>query len=176
MKKISKPLPEEHALYYSQYLDKLSPEVHVLAALKIQMKDTISLYKKCTPKQLLYKYETDKWSLKDILMHLIDVERVFLYRAMRFAREDKTPLPFFDENIYAKNAMADEIPIQKLLAEYKATRMAVLTFFNNLSAKQCKLHGIAGNAAMTVRACVWIIYTHELHHIQVIKDKYGMNF
>lgn len=176
MKKISKPLPEEHALYYNRYLEQLPPEIHVLDTLKNQMKNTLSLYKKCTPSQLLYKYEPDKWSLKDILMHLIDVERVFLYRAMRFAREDKTPLPFFDEDTYAHKAQADKIPINKLLAEYKATRMAVLTFFNNLTAKQIKLHGIAGNAAMSVRACIWIIYAHEIHHMQVIKEKYNIDF
>lgn len=176
MKKISKPLPEEHALFYNRYLEHISPEIHVLDALKIQMKVTLAFYKKCNSTQLLYKYEPGKWSLKDILMHIIDVERVFLYRAMRFAREDKTPLPFFDEDIYAQKAQADKIPINKLLAEYKATRMAVLTFFNNLTAKQIKLHGIAGNAAMSVRACIWIIYAHEIHHKQVINIKYGMEF
>ena len=105
-------------------------------------------------------------------MHLIDGERVFLYRAMRFARNDKSPLPFFDENEFAKQANATAMPIRKILKEYKTTRQATLAFFTNQSAATLKRIGMASNASMSVRACTWIICGHELHHWNIIQDRY----
>jgi hypothetical protein len=117
-------------------------------------------------------YAPGKWSIKDILMHLTDGERVFLYRAMRFARNDKSPLPFFDENEFAKQVNATAMPIRKILKEYKTTRQATLAFFSNQSAAILKRTGMASNAAMSVRACAWVICGHELHHWHVIQERY----
>jgi hypothetical protein len=105
---------------------------------------------------------------------MIDTERVFLYRAMRFARRDQTPLPFFDENNYAIEAKANDLNTRKLVKEYTATRQASLTFFNNLSASQFKHTGMASQFNMSVRASAWIICGHELHHWSVMLDRYGL--
>jgi uncharacterized damage-inducible protein DinB len=172
MKSIVKPQFMEYARYYEQYLDVVPAELKVLKALKEQAKNLVSLYKAQSEEQLRFAYAEGKWNMKDILMHLIDVERVFVYRAMRFARKDKSPLPFFDENDFAKNAQANNIPLPRLLKEYQSVRAATLAFFNNLQAKQLKETGIAGQASMSVRACVWIIYAHELHHLNIINERY----
>ena len=172
MSTIAKPHFTEYARYYEQYLQEIPKELKVLKALKEQAKIISGLYKSQSADQLLFAYAEGKWTMKDILMHLIDVERVFVYRAMRFARKDLAPLPFFDENEFAKNAQADKIPLPRLIKEYQSTRAATIAFFNNLQTKQLKETGVASHASMSVRACVWIIYAHELHHLNIIKERY----
>lgn len=172
MKKINKPRDIEYALYYDQYIAMVPTDISVLDQLKTSAKELTALYKSLSPEALITPYAEGKWSLKDLLMHLIDVERVFVYRAMRFARMDRTPLPFFDENEFAKQAQADKIPVTKLLKEYNACRNLTLAFFNNLTAKQMERSGTASQAAMSVRACAWIIMGHELHHRKIITERY----
>lgn len=172
MKKISRPGYIEHAVYYEKYIALVHEDSSVLDQLKTNSKELILLYKSLNEEELITPYAPGKWSMKDLLMHLIDCERVFLYRAMRFARLDKTPLPFFDENEFAKNAQADKININKLLKEYQANRNATIQFFNNLNSTQLKHAGIASNFTMSVRACAWIICGHEKHHTAIIHERY----
>lgn len=172
MKKISKPAFTEFAMYYESYIKLVNDNKSILDQLKTSAKEVTALYKSLTESQLQQGYAAGKWSMKDVLMHLIDVERVFVYRAMRFARLDRTPLPFFDENEFAKNAAADKINTTKLLKEYNANRNLTIAFFNNLSNKQILHTGIASNFTMSVRACGWIILGHELHHRKVITERY----
>ncbi len=172
MKKIAFPNDNEYALYYEQYLKLISKESSVLALLKNTSKELVSVVKALSKEQLMYSYTEGKWTIKDIVQHLIDSERVFLYRAMRFARNDKTPLPFFDENEFAKMAHANAIPIGKLLKEYTTTRNATIAFFSNMDAAKLKRVGTASNFNMSVRACAWIIAAHELHHFSIIRQKY----
>lgn len=172
MKKISKPDLTEFALFYEGYIDRIDGSLSVLDQLKRSAKDLTELYRSLSEEQLLYRYDEGKWSMKDILMHLIDVEKVFAYRAMRFARADRTPLPFFDENEFALQANADKINTSKLIKEFNACRNLTITFFNNLNAKQMLKKGIASNSPMSVRACAWIILGHELHHRRVIGEFY----
>ncbi len=172
MKKITKPTQFEHADYYGNFIKLADQNVSVLDQLKNNAKQIETLILSLTEVQLTTPYAEGKWCIKDIVQHLIDCERVFVYRAMRFARYDKTTQPFFDENEFAKAAKAASIPIKKLLKEYKTTRQATLAFFNNLSADTCKRAGIAGNTMTTVRALAWIICGHELHHWRVVRERY----
>lgn len=172
MKKISKPPFTEYALFYENYIQLIDDQTSILDQLKNSAKAVHTLYKSTPENVLLESYAPGKWSLKDVLVHLMDVERVFLYRAMRFARQDRTPLPFFDENEFAKNAQANNINTPKLLKEYLACRNLTLAFFNNLNSKQMQLTGIASNFTMSVRACAWIILGHEYHHRKVIAERY----
>jgi uncharacterized damage-inducible protein DinB len=172
MKKITKPTELEHADYYGSFVKLVDENTSVLDQLKNNAKEIELLLLSLTEPQLITPYASGKWCIKDILQHLIDCERVFVYRAMRFARQDKTAQPFFDENVFAKAAKASSMPIKKLLKEYKTTRQATLAFFNNQSADTCKRAGIAGNTMTTVRALVWIICGHELHHWGVITERY----
>lgn len=175
MKKISKPDYLEHAVYYEKYVALVKDNASVLDQLKTNAKTITALYKSLSEEQLITPYTPGKWSLKDLLMHLIDSERVFLYRAMRFARMDKTPLPFFDENEFAKNAKANKINTAKLLKEYQASRNATIQFFDDLTVSQLKYAGIASSFTMSVRACAWIICGHEMHHLSVIRERYLKN-
>ena len=172
MKKITQPTQFEHADYYGSFIKLVDENTSVLDQLKNNAKQIEGLILSLTELQLTTPYAEGKWTIKDIVQHLIDCERVFVYRAMRFARLDKTAQPFFDENEFAKAAKATAIPIKKLLKEYKTTRQATLSFFNNLSADTCKRAGIAGNTSTTVRALAWIICGHELHHLGVVRERY----
>lgn len=172
MKKIARPDYTEFAMYYEQFLAPISDNISILDQLKQSAKANTQLYKSLNEEQLRFRYDEDKWSMKDILMHLMDTERVFVYRAMRFARQDKTPLPFFDENEFAQQAQADKISTSKLLREYNACRNLSIAFFNNLTQQQLKRTGIASNYSMSVRACAWIILGHELHHRRIIEERY----
>lgn len=172
MKRIPKPSPAEYAVYYSTYLDPIPEDTLILDGLKIHAKEYEKRLLALTDRQLTYSYAEGKWTIKDILLHLIDCERIFLYRALRFARNDKMALPFFDENEFAKEGQANQLPIKKLIKEYKTQRAATIAFFSNQSARILKRTGIASQAAMSVRACAWIIYAHEVHHWKVIEEKY----
>ncbi len=172
MKKITEPTYLEYAVYYENYIKKVDKHTSVLDQLKHNAKLTIELIKSLNETQLTTPYAEGKWSIKDIIQHLIDCERVFIYRAMRFARNDKSPLPFFDEDAFANEAQANKISTSKLLKEFTTTRNATIVFFNNQSSTVMKRIGIASNYNMSVRACAWIICGHELHHIGVIKERY----
>ncbi len=172
MKKITKPTQFEHADYYGSFIKLVNENTSVLNQLKNNAKEIELLILSLTELQLTTAYAEGKWTIKDIIQHLIDCERVFVYRAMRFARHDKTAQPFFDENEFAKAAKASSMPIKKLLKEYKTTRQSTLAFFNNQSADTCKRAGIAGNTSTTVRALAWIICGHELHHLGVVRERY----
>lgn len=172
MKKIPKPQPSEHALFYERYIDKVPDQPGVLDQLKASAKSFEKELLALSDEALSTPYAPGKWTIKDILMHITDSERVFLYRAMRFARNDQSPLPFFDENEFAVQAKATAMPLKKILKEYKATRHATLAFFQNQSTAILKRSGIAGNTPTSVRACAWIICGHELHHRIVINERY----
>ena len=172
MKHIAKPQEAEHAVYYEKFIALVDLKKSVLDQLKANAKMIEQNLLSLSDDKLSSTYAPGKWTIKDIVMHLIDGERVFLYRAMRFARNDKSPLPFFDENEFAKQANATAMPIRKILKEYKTTRQATLAFFTNQSAATLKRIGMASNASMSVRACAWIICGHELHHWNIIQDRY----
>jgi uncharacterized damage-inducible protein DinB len=172
MKKIPKPTDLEYANYYEDFLKKLPADINIFKQLKDNAITLKNLLSSLTEQQLTTAYATGKWTIKDILQHLIDFERVLVYRAMSFARNDKRPIPFFDENEYAKQANATNQSIKKLVKDYKAVRQSTLAFFENQTAASLRRTGIASNFTMSVRACAWIICGHELHHINIIHERY----
>jgi uncharacterized damage-inducible protein DinB len=172
VKKIDKPTDIEYAVYYEPFLKKILPSTVILQQLKTNAVHIKTILLALTEEQLNTPYATGKWTIKDILQHLIDFERVLVYRAMSFARNDKRPIPFFDEKEYAKQANATKQPIKKLVKDYKAVRQSTLTFFENQTAASLRRTGIASNYTMSVRACAWIICGHEMHHLDVIQERY----
>jgi uncharacterized damage-inducible protein DinB len=172
MKKIPKPQLNEHALFYEKYIDLVPESIAVLDQLKANAKKLEQQLLTLSDQVLSTPYAPGKWSIKDIILHITDTERVFLYRAMRFARNDKSPLPFFDENEFAREANANSMSLRKILKEYKTTRQATLAFFANQPAVILRRVGMASNASTSVRACAWIICGHELHHWNVINERY----
>jgi uncharacterized damage-inducible protein DinB len=172
MPAIQIPTNNEYAVYYEQYIKLCNTNMPIAAQLKENAKALPSFFNSLTEQQLLFSYAEGKWNCKDILQHIVDVERVFLFRAMCFARGEKKAIPFIDENEYAKMANASKLSLKKIIADYKATRQASLAFLKNQTAANLKRMGYASNTAMSVRACMWVICGHELHHLAIVKEKY----
>lgn len=121
---------------------------------------------------MMFKYSKEKWSIKDLLQHLIDTERVFIYRAMRFARNDKTELPGFDENLFANEAQADKKTKHQLIEEYIAVHKSTIMFYNTLSNESYERKGVASKEVLSVRQIAHIIAGHIQHHLTVIEERY----
>lgn len=172
MKKIAAPDHLEFAMFYEGYIGKVDRERSVLDQLRGNAAELLALLKPLSDEQLVTPYAEGKWTIKDLLQHMMDTERVFVYRAMRFARNDRSPLPYFDENEFAREAGANRVKAARLLREYRHLRQSTIDFFSNLSAAQLKRTGIASSYTMSVRACAWIICGHERHHLQVIRERY----
>jgi uncharacterized damage-inducible protein DinB len=119
-----------------------------------------------------YRYAEGKWSIKEVLQHIIDAERVFSYRALRFARKDKTPLPGFDENAFAEAAKADTRSWDKLVEEFKVVRRSSELLFNSFDEDQLQSDGISSNSPNYVLALGYILIGHAMHHQKIIKERY----
>ncbi|WP_276497453.1 DinB family protein [Pontibacter litorisediminis] len=125
-----------------------------------------------TEEQLLYRYEPGKWSIKEVLVHMMDAERIFSYRALRFARQDKTELPGFEENQYAKASKADARDINSIVAEYTSLRTATIELFKSFDEEALQQKGVASGLEVSVRALGYIILGHEVHHQKIIRERY----
>ena len=121
---------------------------------------------------LSFRYEPGKWSIKGILGHIIDDERIFVYRALRFARNDTTAVPGFDQELYAAESGTDQRKAADLSVDYSATRLATMAFFGSLSPAAWSRQGTADGNQSTVRALLYHIVGHELHHLNVTYDRY----
>ncbi len=119
-----------------------------------------------------YRYAQDKWTIKEVLQHIIDAERIFSYRALRFARKDTTPLSGFDENLFAANAKADARPWDKLAEEFKVVRRSSELLFNSFDEDQLQSNGISSNSPNYVLALGFIVIGHAMHHQKIIKERY----
>lgn len=119
-----------------------------------------------------YRYAEGKWSVKEVLQHIIDAERIFTYRALRIARHDKTPLPGFDEKSYAAATNADERSWESLLEEFEAVRKSTDLLLQSFTKEQLEQTGTTNGETNTVKAISFIVFGHILHHINVLKEKY----
>lgn len=119
-----------------------------------------------------YRYAKGKWTIKEVLQHVIDAERVFTYRALRFARQDHTPLPGFDENVFAENAKADKRDWNKLVEEFKAVRKSSEYLFNSFDKEQLEAAGLANNNPTYVLGIGFLLIGHSLHHQRIIEERY----
>lgn len=161
----------EYSEYYDYYIS-LNTTENIIANLENQLKNTTDFFKSIPVDKLEFQYEIGKWSPKDILQHLIDSERVFAYRALRFARFDSINLPGYEENDYADVANATSRTIEDLLEEYKIVKLASIHLFKSFSEKMLLNIGQANNAPVSVKAIGFIISGHEIHHINIIKERY----
>lgn len=165
------PEQTEYAEYYGHYVS-LVQDADVVSAMQKQLDNLTNLFSQATDEQGVYTYESGKWTIKELLGHLIDGERVFAYRAFRFSRADETPLPGFDQDPYIENANYNSINIADLLAEFSLLRQSNILFFKNLTDEMWDRTGIASDNPITVRAIAFIIAGHVEHHVKVLKEKY----
>lgn len=170
---IPRPGPGEHIDYYAKYI-RLVPGEDARPALARQAAETQKLLEHVSEAQGLHRYDTGKWSVKEVLGHIADCERVFSYRALRFGRADFTPLAGFDENLYVPQANSDVRTIASLKSELSAIRAATLALAESFDEAALQRSGPANGNPVSVRALLWIIAGHELHHVGLLRERYGL--
>ncbi len=168
---ISRPADSEFLLYYGQYI-QLVGDGDVVNSLEKQVGDTLAFLAKIPESRRGFRYAPDKWSINEVVGHMIDTERVMSHRALRFARNDKTPLPGFEQDDYVPAAKFDDYPLSDLAREFAAVRKATCYLFRHLSDDASRRTGMANGAEISVRALAYIIAGHELHHRKVLLDRY----
>jgi uncharacterized damage-inducible protein DinB len=166
-----RPAPDEYAPYYGTYLGKVA-DGDIVRTLRDQIGGTVSYLRSIPASREGHRYAPGKWSIRQVVGHLSDAERVFAYRALRFARGDSTPLPGFDENEFMKRSRLDDRTLASVVDEYAAVRAASVALFDSLFAEEWSRHGTASGKEMSVRALAWVIAGHELHHLGVLKTRY----
>ncbi len=163
--------PTEYAEFYAPYVQTLD-DVNLIEELEISVHRLIKFVQNIPMDKFDYRYEPGKWTIKDILQHLIDTERVFAYRALRFARNDQSELPGFDENLYADEAAGYLRSIQQLLTELAVVRQSTLYLFKTFNEKELMKCGTASGRSMSVRALGFIIIGHQNHHERIFEERY----
>jgi len=171
--RIPPPAPGEYLEYYQRYIDKVAHEADAVAALRRQVPSLQEL-SRLLPERAAFRYAADKWSVKQVVGHLSDAERIFTYRLLRALRGDQTPLASFDENAYVEEANFDARPMQELGDELLAVRAATLALLGSLDESRLTRTTTASGAAVSVRALAFIIAGHTVHHLQILDERYDL--
>ena len=167
----ARPLDTEYAPYYGRYVSRV-PDGDVVRTLETQIADTLALLRGVPEARAGHRYADDKWSLKEVVGHMADAERIFAYRAMRIGRGDATPLPGFEQDDYVRNAGFDRVPLADLVAELEAVRRATILLLRGMDDAALARRGTASGFDVTVRALAFIIAGHERHHAGIIRERY----
>jgi len=167
----ARPDPSEHAPYYGTYVAEV-PDGDILATLQAQGRDTRALLSGVDEASAARRYAPGKWSVKEVVGHVADSERVFAVRALAFSRGERAGLFGFDENAWAAEAGFDRRPLRDVADELAAVREATIRLFGGLSQDQWLRRGVANGVEFTVRALAWIVAGHERHHVAVLRDRY----
>jgi DinB superfamily len=166
-----RPGHDEAAPYYFRYIDRIQSD-DVLGVLEAQWEEIPALLRDVTEERSLYRYAPEKWSFRQVLNHVSDTERLFLFRAFWFARGFDSPLPSFDEKVSADGARADEVSWARHLEEFRGARLATVTFFRNLPAEAWMRSGVASDLPFTVRALAYLAAGHAAHHMAILQERY----
>jgi hypothetical protein len=166
-----RPQPDEHDPYYSRYIS-LVPDGDVLDTLRAQIADTQALLGALSEDQGNFRYAPGKWTIKEVVGHLSDSERVFAYRALRIARNDQTPIEGFEQDDYVRFGPFARRSLAGLVEEFGAVRQSSLCLLRALDEEAWSRRGIANKATVSVRAVAFIMAGHELHHRRILKEKY----
>lgn len=158
-------------VFYHVYVNQVHQN-DLMTALIEQTEVFKKFLKKIPEKKRNYRYAKGKWTVKEILQHIIDTERVFAYRALCFSRKDKTPLPSFDENLYANNSKANKRIWNELVEEFNAVRKSTELLFNSLDKAQLNETGIASGNPVYVMGLGYLIVGHLAHHLNILKERY----
>jgi uncharacterized damage-inducible protein DinB len=169
---INKPNPGEYAPYAFMYIDLVDEKKPILTQLEENLESTTKLIRSFSEEQLSTPCANGEWTIKEVLTHIMDNERVFAYRALRFARNDFISLPGYEQDEYIAQVKVNHRLIETFVKEYKAIRQATITLFENMPEEAYTRQGIVSGNPLSVRAAAWIIVGHELHHIQSIRENY----
>ena len=165
------PQPGEFAEYYGRYISQVAPG-DIVATLASQIIETVDFLREIPPERTTTGYAPGKWSVRDVVLHVADAERIFMYRALRIGRGDTTPLASFDENAYTPMAGANARSMDALLTELLAVREATLELLSGLPVEAWDRVGTASNNPVSVRALAWIAAGHEVHHRKIVRERY----
>jgi DinB family protein len=168
-----RPEPDEIPSPWVGYIKRV-PEIDPVMVLAAQIEETAMLLQGLTDGEALYRYERGKWSIKEVVGHLADVERIMAYRALRIARGDTTPLAGFDENAYVPVAKFDSRSLTDLVGELRTARAATLVLLRTFDADAWRRRGTANGKPVSVRALAFMIPGHERHHVEILRTRYGV--
>ena len=168
---IGRPAADEHAPFYAKYIARV-PEGDLVEHFREQLSETVSLLRGTARDRGDFAYAPAKWTVKEVVGHMGDVERVMAYRAVRFARNDKTELPGFDENLWVANANFGARRLDDLVEDLQVVRNATIRFAKYLTAEEQERRGIANGQVMSVRALMYVIAGHERHHVALLRERY----
>lgn len=166
-----RPTASEYAPAHTPYV-VLVPEDDVLSAIERQFSETQRLLASLDETRAAFRYEKSKWSVKEVIGHVCDGERILGYRALAIARGDMQPLPGFDENLYTANGGFGDWKVADLSEMYALVRRATIVFFRNLSSESWARRGIANSAEVSVLGLAYVIVGHERHHLKVLRERY----
>jgi len=138
----------------------------------LQAPDNFELLKSISEENASTSYATNKWTIKQIIGHVTDHERIMTYRALRFSRKDRTPLPGYDQNVFVENANFNNLSWNAILSDFENVRKSTISFINNLSDEQLHLKGIAWKYELTIEEFMKATIGHELHHMNIIRERY----
>ena len=169
---ITKPQDSEFAPFYAGYIDKVST-LGPVGLLESQL-HAFDLLRQVPADESNHRYAHDKWSVKEVVGHLCDIERIMAYRALRIARGDQTPLPSFDENAYVPVGKFDSRSLADLVGELRTARAATLSLLRTFDAEAWRRRGTASGKPVSVRALAYMIPGHERHHVEILKTRYGL--
>lgn len=161
----------EFQKYIQRYLE-LVPSKNWVAEMKISGEKTLEIYIKISEEQSNFVYAEGKWTLKELLQHLIDAERIFIYRALRFSRNDQTELSGWDEELYAKEYFLEQVSLKTLITEFDYLRKSNILFFGNFKQEILSRKGIANGNEISVETLGKLIIGHNLHHLNIIEERY----
>ncbi len=168
---IQLPPPAAYPAYFQTYVD-LVPPGDILDTLAFQVQETEQYLRSVGEEKSRHRYQPDRWSIREIVGHLADAERVFCYRALTFARGDSTPLPGFEQDDWVAGSGADSRSLEELTAEFRLVRAATVALFAGMDEESLQRSGTANDNRMVVAAVPFVIAGHELHHRRVIQDRY----
>jgi hypothetical protein len=169
--RLGRPSPAEHAQFYAKYIARV-PAGDIVDILRDQIAETASFLRRIPDERTVTGYAPGKWTIRDIVGHVADTERIMTYRALRFARGDETPVPGFDENTYVPTAGASSREMEDLVHELEIVRAATVALFAGLPVDAWRRTGSANGTPVTVRALAAIVAGHERHHVAIIRERY----
>jgi hypothetical protein len=165
------PERSEAAPYYFRYIDRIASD-DIVGVLRTQLEETSAFFHGISEEKSLARYAPEKWSIRQVVNHVNDTERLFVSRALWFARGFDSPLPSYDQNVSAAAARADEFPWASHVEEFRGIRLATVAFFLNLPAEAWSRSGIASGNPFSVRALAYIIAGHASHHMAILRERY----
>ncbi len=162
----------EYNEYYKRYIETIAGTTDLKMGLEADKKMVIDFFTSVPEAKLTFKYAPEKWTVKEILQHIIDTERIFIHRLFRISRQDTTPLPGYEQDDYIDPSQANSKSLEELIHEFTVTRLYSMNIINSISDENLSNMGTASNSPMSARACAFLLLGHSIWHINVIKERY----